>query len=201
MNLNSSFYNNYLSRYDMSYKYKINNIHNIPKIELITLDFPLAQISNNLNISTNSKYLTSTSFYLCYFMFYITFLIFPYINFKTKKKQDLKNYALKFNIKEKKKLQEFFYNFILCLNDNSNKFVPLFKVEENLILKKNYSSSKVITNLIYKLPIYYIYDLNLFFNEVLPELNSKNLEIYINLKCNTFGMLKLNLKNLHLFWM
>lgn len=193
-------YNDYCSRCDNINKYTVNSVYDVPEIKCVILDFPLLQLLETINLTQRFKSLTLSSYAKCYYIFYLTFSFFPYINFKRQKGFTVKNYALKFIISNKKKLQEFVYNFFIHLASNLNTF--------NVSRSKNFdekeiifSQDKIIThNMSYKIPVFYLHDLNPYFSQLFFEINLKSLNIYINLKYTSVLKFNNNFKNMALFW-
>lgn len=194
-------YNSYSSQCDNINKYILNSLYTLPSIKSITLDIPLLQLLDVTNKTKTSKYVALNSYSKCYYIFYLAFLFFPYINFKESKKTSTKNYALKFMISTKKKVDEFLYNFFIYLISNVNPFSTLL---HNKIDKKeiNFIKNKIIIkNINYKIPMFYLYDLNPYFNQFFFEINLKNLNFYINLKYTSYTLKTYSsLKNTVLFW-
>ena len=78
------YYNDYLSSCDLINKHNSKTIYKVSKIKSIVIDFPISQITNLFNNSSNSKSIMLKS----YFLFYILFYFKPYINYKSVKLQD-----------------------------------------------------------------------------------------------------------------
>jgi hypothetical protein len=167
-------YNDYLSSLDNNNKYNNKSLYLTPKIKSIILDIPLDQFLQKSN-SYDIK------------IFYILFLFCnykPYINFK--KKTVIKIILLK------KKLNFFLYNFFLYLSYNINNF----KIKEKSFLSKQLNKK----SLTLKIPIFYTYNLNFYFNKFFFDLNIKSLSLFIHLKYINIKHFESNIKTIYPFW-
>jgi len=167
-------YNDYLSSLDNNNKYNIKSLYLSPKIKSIILDIPLDQFlqePNNYDIK-----IFYTLFLFCNYK--------PYVNLK-------KKIAIKV-ILSKKKLNFFLYNFFLYLTYNINNF----KIKEKHYLSKHLNKK----SLTLRVPIFYTYSLNFYFNKFFFDLNIKSLNLSMHLKYVNIKHFKSNIKTIYPFW-
>ena len=219
MKITNLYYNDYLSKCDLSNKYKSLDLYNIPNLKDIVLEFPISQI---IRLSNNSLILKNV-FLKTYFIFYILFYFKPYINYKAIKKNE-KNYSLKFKLSNISQIQYFihlifiyfssniFLNFFLNFNHIEKNFIKQNKVliknnnYKNILLTKSISdvsfNLKKKINIILKIPITCFYTFNLYANFFFQNINLKELLVYINFIIGTknFSFNINKLKNFQYFW-
>jgi hypothetical protein len=185
------YFNDYLTKCDLIYKYNLENIKLIPKIKKINISLKIDSDSKNLDNSTSSSNFLNIHLFL---IIYISYFCFPFIKY-------FKNDSFSLNLNILKKNQIFFFLDSLFLdNFYKLKYLNLLSLSSlsgnSLLLKTN-------NNFRLKLPLNVFEEINEFLQ--FNNLNSKEFYIVLtfSLENCTFSNLKSSscfLKNLPYFW-
>jgi hypothetical protein len=193
----NSFFNDYLVKCDLIYKYNLENINQTPKIEKVTVSLKINENFKELEIGHNLSFnLISIQLFLIVYIFYFSY---PFIKYSKSKTSKENFFFLNSMISEKNLIYSFLDSFFV---DNTAKIGSLnflslnyFKNNTCVLQKKKIFTIKVPLN---------------FFDEITEfsafhNLNIKELFVFLSfsIKNPIFFKLKNNrlfLKNLPYFW-
>lgn len=186
----SHLYNDYISKCDLINKYNKKNLK-LPKVQSIVFDIPINQIGNLSNLSLkNSTLITETKMF---FNLYLNYCFEPYINYKSIKSSK-KGSSLKIKFVKKIEIDSYLHDLFIYISVNLvfKYFIFIYKEKE-----KN-------TQLLqFKIPIFYMPELNLSTDFLFYALNLKDLSFFINFKFihlnNSFNFVNY-LRNIIYFW-
>lgn len=193
----NSFFNDYLVKCDLIYKYNLENIKQIPKIKKVTVSLKINENFKELEIGPNLSFnLINIQLFLILYIFYFSY---PFIKYSKSKTSKENFFVLNSTISEKNLIYSFLDSFFV---DNTSKTTSLnflslnyFKSNTCFLQKNHIFTIKVPLN---------------FFDEIsefstFHNLNIKELFIYLSFYIENPIFLRLNnnrlfLKNLPYFW-
>lgn len=202
-NSTNHVFNGYLSKYDLINKYNIKNVHDVPKISKIILEFSSDDIINALDVAGKKEW-DSELQVKSFLLLYILSLNCPFINFnKIKSSREDSKFSIKVIFSSEKDIYHFLTGLfhenwnLLVLDDFSffkfsiNRYTKYIKKNKNFVLNS-------------KIPASSFFELDNFLNKNLLSISSKNLNIKAsflffnnlykdNLSLNT-------IKNIPSFW-
>jgi len=202
--------NNYLSNCDLINKYNFKNIHRIPRLKKIVLDFNLFDFLNSSDFNLKEQ-TDSNSQIKSFIIFYILTEFISYINFNKslssikKLKLSENNFSLKVIINNIKEIDLFLFSMFI---ENWSKLVVddfvLFKKRNTLLNKSSIISNKqfIFSTVV---PSSCFFELESFLNKNDSgiNLNAKNFNIKLNFIFENTVNLKNSqnfIKNLPYFW-
>ena len=107
----NSFFNDYLVKCDLIYKYNLENINQTPKIEKVTVSLKINENFKELEIGHNLSFnLISIQLFLIVYIFYFSY---PFIKYSKSKTSKENFFFFKFN-DIRKKFNILFFRFFFC---------------------------------------------------------------------------------------
>jgi hypothetical protein len=187
--------NEYLLDCDSINKYSIKSIYKKPKIEKVSISFPLNTFSSISSVDSNLQVKSML-------IFYTLFSLISYINFKKiklKKSVSDANFSLKILLSSKESIYFFFFNLIVENADKIEKNdVEFFTRSMPLNCKKNSTQHNILV------PAKLFGDIDDFFSKHVRDIDLNAFNLSINLIIKNFNKCKDKKKliqNIAFFWM
>jgi len=193
----NSFFNDYLVKCDLIYKYNLENIKQTPKIKKVTVSLKINENFKELEIGPNLSFnLINIQLFLIVYIFYFSY---PFIKYSKSKTSKENFFVLNSTISEKNLIYSFLDSFFV---DNTSKITSLNFLSLNYF-KRNTCFLQKNNTFTIKVPLNLFDEINEF--STFHNLNIKELFIYLSFYIENPIFLKLNnntlfLKNLPYFW-